>query len=304
MQKQFKKRVTYLALATAIVAGGISAAQAAPIAADVVFIVDESGSMSGEHAWLGGMIGSLEAELTAAGVGVSESNNYGLIGYGATGTHTSAGSGGHAHTVGGGQWGSAAQLATATSGLVASGGFEDGYQAIDYFFDNYTIDANHALNIVLITDEDRDVLDGSLSYASILAEIQSHGGLLNAVIDCGFAGSGGAPGSAIGIDSGNNAYLADGAGGYTTTGGGHQSGGCFGTSYANYGQMALATGGAAWDLGILRSGGLNATSFTNAFVDIKVQEIVTIPEPTTLALLGMGLIGFGAISSRRKQSAT
>jgi Mg-chelatase subunit ChlD len=38
-------------------------------AADVIFVVDESGSMSGEHAWLGTMVASMEANLIAAGVG-------------------------------------------------------------------------------------------------------------------------------------------------------------------------------------------------------------------------------------------
>ena len=33
-----------------------SASVAAPITADVVFLVDESGSMGGEHAWLSNMI--------------------------------------------------------------------------------------------------------------------------------------------------------------------------------------------------------------------------------------------------------
>ncbi len=66
--------------------------------------------------------------------------------------------------------------------------------------------------------------------------------------------------------------------------------------------MALGTGGAAWDLRLLRAGGLTAESFTNAFVDIKVEEtiIVQTPEPSGLALVGLGLIGLGF--ARRKQA--
>ena len=36
--------------------------------ADVIFVVDESGSMSGEHAWIKNMVTSLDSSLTAKGV--------------------------------------------------------------------------------------------------------------------------------------------------------------------------------------------------------------------------------------------
>ena len=47
--------------------------------ADFLFIVDESGSMSGEHTWLTNTIGSLDTALEAKGL---HSNRYGLIGFG------------------------------------------------------------------------------------------------------------------------------------------------------------------------------------------------------------------------------
>lgn len=51
--------------------------------ADIVFIVDESGSMSGEQAWIDGMVTSLDTSLSAAGV---TNNRYSLVGYLAEGT--------------------------------------------------------------------------------------------------------------------------------------------------------------------------------------------------------------------------
>ena len=80
-----------------------------------------------------------------------------------------------------------------------------------------------------------------------------------------------------------------------------------GTTESDYvNGLAFATGidGAAWDLNRLRAGGLTATSFTNAFVDVKVEEITSqIPEPTTLALMGLGLAGLGYRRHRSKIAA-
>src|SRR5262249_24039371 len=48
----------------------------------VVFVVDESGSMEGEHAWLENMVLELDAELQAHGIGP---NRYLLVGFGGLG---------------------------------------------------------------------------------------------------------------------------------------------------------------------------------------------------------------------------
>jgi hypothetical protein len=109
--------------ATSMVA---TTAQAAPTFADVITIVDESGSMSTEHAWLGGMVGSLDAGLNTAGL---TPNQYGLVGFGGSTSHLP----GHQHDVGGAgsQFGTSGQYATATGTLLTNGGTEDGYSGID-----------------------------------------------------------------------------------------------------------------------------------------------------------------------------
>ncbi len=76
----------------------------------------------------------------------------------------------------------------------------------------------------------------------------------------------------LGIDANDNAYLADGSGDFSRTQFENITA-ALGTTVEDYVNLALATGGAAWDLNQLREGGLTATSFTEAFVNIKAEEV-------------------------------
>jgi hypothetical protein len=295
--------------------------------ADIIFVVDESGSMAGEHAWIGNMIGDLEAGLIAAGVGDisqgDEANRYGLVGFGSIGHDLPGGPSQepHSHLVGGADFGTASDLQTAAGTLVTDGGFEDGWAAINYAMNNYTFRSDAAVNIVLITDEDRDVSTPD-TYASTLSALG--GALLNVVVNNPFgsddttgrsvigrfadgkdlnpefdADGNPVPGGTAAIE---NAILADGSGGYVLATGATTGNG-FGNTETEYVAMALENGGGAWNLNILRAGGLPATSFTAAFVDFKVEEIkgqppIGTPEPGTMGLLGFGLLAI--IGLRRR----
>ncbi len=290
--KNKQLRLTTMAAALALASVVSISAHAAPTTADIVFIVDESGSMSGEHAWLGTMVGSLDTGLVGAGV---TANNYGLTGFGSSTVAP------HEHLVGGASFGTAAQLSTATGGLLTNGSTEDGWAGIDFANSNYTFNSGAARNFVLVTDEDRDNT-AVLTYAGILASMTGPGTLLNAVVNASFY-CGGVPGQGgiqvLGISSGGSGYQADGSGGYNTLTNCSAFSGA-GTTIADYVNLALATGGAAWDLNQLRAGGLTADSFTAAFVDIKVQEITTqVPLPGTLALMGAALLGLFGVSRRK-----
>ena len=284
------KRLTQYCSAAALAVAMVGSAQAA----DIVFLVDESGSMAGEHTWLGTMVSSLEAELQAAG---ETSNNYGLVGFGCYSGHTGCSylQTAHKHLVGGTDFGSATDFSTATGTLSTSGGLEDGYQAIDFALNNYSFTSS-AINFILVTDEDRDVASGAggLNYTSMENALAEAGVVLNAVVNQTINSSGTAVGT-----NGTDTYVADGAGSYTTEAFTSYGYG-YGTTLADYTNLAIATGGASWDLNQLRAGGLLADSFTEAFVDIKVNEIiVSTPEPGTLALMTLGLVGVGARRLRK-----
>ncbi|WP_017716408.1 hypothetical protein [Kamptonema formosum] len=289
--------------------------------ADFVFIVDESGSMAGEHSWLGSTIGNLEAALQAKGVGSGfEENRYGLLGFGGyyggsfyRNIGVTYGSLERSIPVGYSLLGSAYEFANATRYLVSNGSFEDGYSAINYALNNYSFREGAAVNFVLVSDEDRDNGNGSLNFNSILSGLQQKNALLNVVVNHQLTGENGQ--QAIGADAQGNAFLTDGQGGFTTiASGAGVSYRSFGTTKADYVNLAWATGnstvsGAAWDLNMLRAGGDTAKSFSAAFVEIKATEALKqtgngeptkVPEPTaTLGLLGCAAFSIGKQIARK-----
>lgn len=273
-----KRYIVWMAFLCLAVSAGLAGAATT----DIMFVVDESGSMGGEHGWIGGMVTQLDSALNAAGV---TGNQYALVGYG------SASVAPRKIAVGGGDWGTAAQLDTATGNLLLNGGTEDGYAGMDYGLANYTWRGDAVSNIILITDEDRDKFDTSQDYAGMLANLNAADSLLNVVVNAGFQDA--TQTSVLGVSADLTPYMADGSGGYTTgTSPGVAVSGA-GSTIADYVDLAwdVNAGGAAWDLNQLRAGGLVAESFTNAFVAVKVEETIdnVIPAPGAILLGGVGL---------------
>ncbi len=271
-------QMKWVASAVVALAASISA-QAAPTFADVVVLMDESGSMSGEQTWISNQITVLNTGLVSEGL---SPNQYGLIGFGAS-SGTSGGDLLRGFDVGGtgagtpaspGTFGTAAQFQTAAGNLVINGATEDGWSAINYA-NTLAGRAGAARNYILVTDEDRDDTNAGLSYAGVLASMTSANILLNAIVNQVFlCDNQRALGVAVNSSNQTFGFVSDGSGGYTQCNGAIAYGpSSNGTTKADYVDMALATGGAAWDLNLLRAGGLLADSFTAAFIDWKVEEI-------------------------------
>jgi len=290
------KTALALAAAAALVSTG---ALAQATAADVVVLMDESGSMAGEQAWIPNTINLLNIGLLGAGL---TDNRYGLVGFSASAA--SAPSRVRSFPVGGGQFGTPAEFAAAAAGLQVTGGTEDGYAAIAHA-NTYAFNAASARNFILVTDEDRDNTNVALTFDNILAGLLSSNTLLNAVVNASFRCSSDNS-VALGI-IGTTGYKANGTGGFTTCANATFGAGA-GNTVDDYVDLALASGGGAWDLSILRAGGINAESFTKAFVAGKIDEIITqvpgIPEPETYALMLAGLGAVGWVARRRKAGAS
>jgi hypothetical protein len=239
--------------------------------ADVVFVVDESGSMVEEHEWLEETIYYLDDALRQEGIGEKVPNRYGLVGF-ATTPHVN----GAVHPLGVGytQMGTPREFATRIRSLATSGQVEDGYRAIETALNGFQFrTGNVARQLILVTDEDRDNTITILS-SDIKQLLDEKDFRINVIVNHGFLDSAGE--RILGMNAEYNGYKADisssneyllvpGASLFKDTG--------HGTTLRDYVMLAMDTKGAAWDLNQLRQGGQLAKSFTNSFIDAKVGEI-------------------------------
>ncbi len=241
---------------------------------DVVVVIDESGSMFGSQQFTKTLITDLENTLVASGIGDGATgfNQYGLVGYGGSGSEEL----GHAHPVGanGTLFGDATEYVTAVDTLTISGAIEDGYSGIQFALDNYPFRPGAEKFIVLITDEDRDIVDPSLTFSSVLAGLNAADVTLETIITADIRDSAGNP--VMAIDANDTVYIEDGQGGFTTQQGGTITDFFFDTSVTDYGDMSLATQGLAGDIsivaGFLGTATPATTSFSNAFASqITIQ---------------------------------
>jgi hypothetical protein len=126
--------------------------------ADIVILVDQSGSSQRqEQDWLARMVLRLDAELAMQGVA---SNRYGLIGFGHSpfSSHFA-----FSHLLNSNLTESVVGLSQRVNTVHLSGGDEDAWEALEHAVAEYDFRTGAAVNFILVTDEDRDIKNPSLT---------------------------------------------------------------------------------------------------------------------------------------------
>ena len=245
---------------------------ASQAAADIVFVVDESGSMALEHQWIRDEARLLDRLMQERGVGAGQRNNlFALVGFGRDDPNAILGITLTQPVVAG-------EFVSASEDLVLTGLFEDGYAAVDYAIENIVTRPDTAKIMILVTDEDRGVLRTDLSRDGLENSLRAAGYVLNVVVNQGFESD--SAQFALGLTN-DVAYLFDPFSSefFTVVGADNITPSDqfrFGNTYEDYVQLALSLGGTAWDLNQLREEGLFARAFSNAFSVGKVQEVMLV----------------------------
>jgi outer membrane autotransporter protein len=248
--------------------------------ANLLFIVDESGSMEGEHLFLQTQAPSIESGLNAVGI---TDLNFGLVGYGDDNDVPRL-----INLNAAGALGNASEFSAAAATLRTDGGFEDGYAGIDFGLDQFSGETGASFYI-LVTDEDRDVLNdsdypgaSSLTPASIQQSLSNANARLVSILDQEILDNQSA--EALVINANNQTFTADGSGDVERKENGEFGSQADGSTTSDYAQLSLDSGGIVADLNQLREGGLTADSFTLAFIDSLI-DIVLINTGGNLAQL-------------------
>lgn len=166
----------------------------------VIVIVDQSGSMAGGFDWLAELLRKVDAGLAETFGRGGGGTSYGLVGFGLF-------DGARSVTLDSAELGSVAALEEAVRGLRVGGrGQEDGYQALRLALDRYATDSERGLNIVLVTDEDRDELDFEEMAQTLGFDLAATNTVLDVLVNVLFRCNGSVP--ALGMNALGISYSA------------------------------------------------------------------------------------------------
>lgn len=271
-------------------------------AADIILLVDESGSMAEEHAWISTMIQLLDQALIDVDVGVGPRNQFGVVGFGDDCNEGSV-FGRVLLSLGQEPFAFSDNITDFTRSLNVGGREEDGYSAIGIALSSYTF-RDVAKQFILITDEDRDIIAQNLTREGVRVLLEDAGIQLNAAISEEFQGDENT--RALGIDGNGNAYVFDPSvmSLFRVLEGSGMSiqDSAYGSTGTDYTQLALELSGAAWDLSQLRQGNTKHSSgYCSIFtaVTVLVQLLDFLPLIQVVVLLKRSLMPLSKSKSWR-----
>ena len=159
---------------------------------DVILVFDQSFSMEPERVGLARMVSEIESDLRKAGFGLHREcpNMYALVGYGRHSPNALA----HTLTLNGQSLVTNSSFADLVNRLpvpIYGANREDGYQAINHALENVPFRKKtsisspheHHVELILISDEDRDVIDQNVTKSAIHRKLNSHGARLHVIVD-------------------------------------------------------------------------------------------------------------------------
>lgn len=221
-------------------------------AADIILLVDESGSMTKEHQWIPEMVKQLDNALMDTGIGVHPRNRFGIIGFGDDCTIED----GFGRTLlinESDKYVLADSIIELSKILKIGGKQEDGYSAIASALKEYTFQ-DGAKQFILITDEDRDVLL-NVTRDEVESMLKANDIILNTVVTQEFTAGGI---QAFGVDWDRTAYIYDPSldSFFRTIRnvGAPIEDSAYGSTNDDYTQLAFLVEGGSWDLSLLQQG--------------------------------------------------
>ena len=256
---------------------------------DIIFVFDQSSYMEPERGWLARMASEIESGLKRTGFGLRQEcrNMYALVGYARDSPNPLA----YTLTLSGQSLVMNSSFADLVSELPSSfrGSKEDGYEAINHALENVPFRRKtspsspheHHVELILISDEDRDVEDEAMTKSVIRRKLQSHNARLHVVVDntfnidtvraLGVANTGSGQRGYVAV-RGNTQPRCAAVGLSTAVGLGKG----FARTREHYTDFALEVLGSAWDDNLLKRGSQAACGVASGLSDAVRQSVLQV----------------------------
>lgn len=232
---------------------------------EYVLVVDESGGvMANVH--------SAIADYFVPGLDDAFATDGHTVQYGLCGFASNSQASPRKISVGGGDFGTSSQMITSLGNLTSDGAIEDGWEALQYAMVNYSWGVGSVRRLILITDEDRDIVSGSVTMITMFMKLQIISARIDTMVRSNFRAGDGT--SAIGVRYNGNAIIHDPSSPSYTTKNGGVAYNQVNNTQNDYIDLAWSFVSTSWDVSAL-------SNPTPAMIDSMANAIVGATYSTT-----------------------